>query len=234
MVTARPTDAKPTDDQRTDAGPPAGAARRTDAEPTDDQRTDTRRTDAGPPAGAAADQAEADGLRGAGREWTCARARRIAGEVPDPELPMLTLADLGVLRDVEVSAGGPVTVSLTPTYSGCPALAEMRADVAARLRAAGFREVRVRTVLNPAWTTDWITPTGRRALAEHGIAPPGPAVRPARRPVPLELFPTRPAVPCPRCGSEDTEETARFGATSCKALRRCRACLEPFEHLKEI
>ncbi|WP_033306941.1 1,2-phenylacetyl-CoA epoxidase subunit PaaD [Streptomyces iakyrus] len=162
------------------------------------------------------------------------RARHIAASVPDPELPMLTLADLGVLRGVEVGEDGTVVVSLTPTYSGCPAMAEMRAEVAARLTAAGYAHVRLRTVLDPPWTTDWITLSGRRTLAEHGIAPPGPAPRPAPGPVPLALSPTRPAVPCPQCGSADTEETSRFGATSCKALWRCRACREPFEYIKEI
>ncbi|GHI97630.1 MULTISPECIES: 1,2-phenylacetyl-CoA epoxidase subunit PaaD [Streptomyces] len=159
------------------------------------------------------------------------RARRVAERVPDPELPMLTLADLGVLRDVETRADGTVVASLTPTYSGCPAMAEMRADVAARLRAAGYARVEIRTVLDPPWTSDWITESGRRKLAEHGIAPPG---RAPRGPVPLLLSPTRPAVPCPRCGSRETEETSRFAATSCKALWRCRACREPFEYVKEI
>ncbi|MFG2325133.1 1,2-phenylacetyl-CoA epoxidase subunit PaaD [Streptomyces sp. NPDC048568] len=161
-----------------------------------------------------------------------ARARRVAERVPDPELPMLTLADLGVLRGVEVGADGTVVASLTPTYSGCPAMAEMRADVAARLRDAGYERVEIRTVLDPPWTSDWITESGRRKLAEHGIAPPGPA--PRGGPVPLVLSPTRAAVPCPRCGSADTEETSRFAATSCKALWRCRACREPFEYVKEI
>ncbi|MFE9180111.1 1,2-phenylacetyl-CoA epoxidase subunit PaaD [Streptomyces sp. NPDC007126] len=160
------------------------------------------------------------------------RARHVAEQVPDPELPMLTLADLGVLRDVEVGEDGTVVAGLTPTYSGCPAMAEMRADVAARLREAGYARVEIRTVLDPPWTSDWITEAGRRKLAEHGIAPPGPA--PRGGPVPLVLSPTRPAVPCPRCGSADTEETSRFAATSCKALWRCRACREPFEYVKEI
>jgi ring-1,2-phenylacetyl-CoA epoxidase subunit PaaD len=155
------------------------------------------------------------------------RARQIAASVPDPELPMLTLADLGVLRDVSLD-GDRVVVSLTPTYSGCPAMHEMRADVAARLRAAGLR-VEVRTVLSPPWSSDLITPEGRRKLAEAGIAP--PRSRPAG-PVPLLLLAEGPAVPCPACGSTDTERTAAFGATACKDLFRCRACAEPFEHIK--
>ncbi|CAM5611144.1 Putative 1,2-phenylacetyl-CoA epoxidase, subunit D [Streptomyces rochei] len=159
------------------------------------------------------------------------RARHIAEQVPDPELPMLTLADLGVLRDVEVTGDGTVVAQLTPTYSGCPAMAEMRAGVAARLREAGYAHVEIRTVLDPPWSSDWITESGRRKLAEHGIAPPGAA---PRGPVPLVLSPTRPAVPCPRCGSRETEETSRFAATSCKALWRCRSCREPFEYVKEI
>ncbi|MEW2051319.1 1,2-phenylacetyl-CoA epoxidase subunit PaaD [Streptomyces sp. NPDC005476] len=162
------------------------------------------------------------------------RARRIAEQVPDPEMPMLTLADLGVLRGVDVTADGRVVASLTPTYSGCPAMAEMRADVAGRLRAAGFERVEIRTVLDPPWTTDWITADGRRKLAEHGIAAPGPAPRPGPGAVPLVLSPVRRAVACPLCGSADTEETSRFAATSCKALWRCRACREPFEYVKEI
>ena len=162
------------------------------------------------------------------------RARQIAEQVPDPELPMLTLADLGVLRGVEADADGTVVARLTPTYSGCPAMAEMSAAVATRLHAAGYTRVEVRTVLDPPWTTDWITPEGRRKLAEHGIAPPGPAPRTAAGPVPLVLSPTRHQALCPQCGSSETEETSRFGATSCKALWRCRACREPFEYVKEI
>jgi ring-1,2-phenylacetyl-CoA epoxidase subunit PaaD len=166
-------------------------------------------------------------------DLTLERARRAAEEVTDPELPMITLAELGVLREVEVDRDGTVTVTLTPTYTGCSAMAEMRADVAGRLHAAGFTGIRIRTVLNPPWTTDWITPEGRRKLALHGIAPPG-AAQPASRPVPLTLSATRHAVPCPRCGSQDTEEISRFAATACKALWRCGACLEPFEYFKEI
>ncbi|MGW5093803.1 1,2-phenylacetyl-CoA epoxidase subunit PaaD [Streptomyces nodosus] len=162
------------------------------------------------------------------------RARHAAEQVPDPELPMLTLADLGVLRGIDVTPDGTVVARLTPTYSGCPAMAEIRADVSARLRAAGFPRVEIRTVLDPPWTTDWITAEGRRKLTEAGIAPPGSAPRRTGGPVPLELSVTRRTVACPRCGSSDTEETSRFAATSCKALWRCRSCLEPFEYVKEI
>ncbi|MFE2441927.1 1,2-phenylacetyl-CoA epoxidase subunit PaaD [Streptomyces sp. NPDC059426] len=162
------------------------------------------------------------------------RARQVAARVPDPELPMLTLADLGVLRNVTILTDGTVVAELTPTYSGCPAMAEMRAEMAERLSNAGYERVEVRTVLAPPWTTDWITPAGRRKLTEHGIAPPGPAPRSATGPVPLVLSTTRPTTSCPRCGSTDTQETSRFGATSCKALWRCRPCREPFEYVKEI
>jgi ring-1,2-phenylacetyl-CoA epoxidase subunit PaaD len=158
-------------------------------------------------------------------------ARQIAETVTDPELPMMTLHDLGVLRDVRVEHER-VIVDITPTYSGCPAMAEMRADLAARLHVAGYRDVDVRTVLSPPWTTDDITDRGRQVLAEHGIAPPGPAPRRAPGPVPLSLGLRPPAVRCPLCGSADTELVSQFGATSCKSLHRCVACREPFEHVK--
>jgi ring-1,2-phenylacetyl-CoA epoxidase subunit PaaD len=165
-----------------------------------------------------------------------ALAREIAESVPDPELPMLTLADLGILRDVSAD-GDRVIVSLTPTYSGCPALAEMRRDLTLRLHAAGL-DAEVRTVLSPAWSSDWITAAGRRKLAAAGIAPPLPArsqqARARGGPVPLALTPVRRDVACPLCGTPGAEQTAAFGATACKALYRCTACGEPFEYLKEI
>ncbi len=161
------------------------------------------------------------------------RARQIAQSVPDPELPMLTLAELGILRDVAVT-GTQVVVSLTPTYSGCPALAEMRAELASQLAAAGFADVEVRTVLSPPWTSDFISPEGRRKLADAGIAPPRSLQKPNGGPVPLTLVARGPAVNCPACGSADTVRTAVFSGTACKDLHRCRACAEPFEHVKEI
>ena len=164
---------------------------------------------------------------------TLARARQAAESVPDPELPMLTLADLGVLRDVTVD-GDRVIVSLTPTYSGCPAMHEMRRDVAARLAAAGFASVDVRTQLSPPWSTDLISAEGRSKLAAAGIAPPGPRPGPAGGPVPLTLFAPGPPVDCPACGSGHTQRTAAFSGTACKDLHRCLACGEPFEHMKEI
>jgi ring-1,2-phenylacetyl-CoA epoxidase subunit PaaD len=160
--------------------------------------------------------------------------RAVAETVTDPELPMLTLADLGVLRDVRTTGDGTVVVEITPTYSGCPAMGVMRADLVHALHSAGFAEVDVRTVLSPAWSTDRISEQGRRKLAAGGIAPPGPAPVRAPGPVPLNLGPTRRTAACPLCGSPDTEELSEFSGTACKALRRCRSCREPFEHVKEI
>ncbi|TKG70762.1 1,2-phenylacetyl-CoA epoxidase subunit PaaD [Prauserella endophytica] len=159
-------------------------------------------------------------------------AQAVASRVTDPELPMLTLADLGVLREVS-EEDGKVVVAITPTYSGCPAMDTMRDDLVHALRAAGYAEVEVRTVLRPAWSSDWITEDGRRKLAEAGISPPGAAPR-RSVPVPLTLGPPARRVRCPRCGSAETERLSEFGATACKALHRCRACREPFEHVKEI
>jgi ring-1,2-phenylacetyl-CoA epoxidase subunit PaaD len=164
---------------------------------------------------------------------TTTSPRSVAETVTDPELPMLTLSDLGVLRDVRTERG-TVVVEITPTYSGCPAMGVMRADLVHALRAAGYSDVDVRTVLSPPWSTDWITPDGRRKLAQAGIAPPGAAPARATGPVPLQLGPPRRTAACPLCGSPDTQEISEFSATACKALRRCRSCGEPFEHVKEI
>lgn len=160
------------------------------------------------------------------------RAYAVARTVTDPEMPMLTLDDLGVLRDVEVSETGAVTVAITPTYTGCPAMATMRDDLVRVLAEAGL-DATVRVSLSPAWSSDWITDRGRQALADHGLSAPGRV--PARSgPVALSLQPTRRALHCPRCGSDSVELTSEFGPTACKALYRCTGCLEPFEHVKEI
>jgi ring-1,2-phenylacetyl-CoA epoxidase subunit PaaD len=161
------------------------------------------------------------------------RARRAIARVVDPEMPMLTLDDLGVIRGVEAE-GEAVTVTITPTYSGCPAIEVMRDDLRAELIAAGFTAVDVRTVLSPAWSTDWISAEGRRKLTEHGIAPPDHLGPRAAGPIPLTLTAPSAVVRCPRCGSPATSEFSRFGPTACTALRRCAACREPFEHMKEI
>jgi ring-1,2-phenylacetyl-CoA epoxidase subunit PaaD len=162
-----------------------------------------------------------------------AGAREVVARVVDPELPMLTLDDLGVVRSVD-ETGDTVVVTITPTYSGCPAIEVMRADIRAALGAAGWARVEVRTVFSPAWSTDWIGEAGRRKLAEAGVAPPGQAPARAAGPVPLTLTTPSSQVRCPRCGSPATEELSRFGPTACTALRRCPACREPFEHMKEI
>ncbi|GII84329.1 phenylacetate-CoA oxygenase subunit PaaJ [Sphaerisporangium siamense] len=162
------------------------------------------------------------------------RAGEVAATVADPELPMLTLADLGILREVTETGDGRVVVTITPTYSGCPAMDAIRADLSAALRAAGYADVEIRTSLTPPWTTDWIGEAGRRKLAAAGISPPGPAPRRAPGPVPVALGPVRARLTCPNCGSGETGEISRFGATACRSLWRCQACHEPFEHVKEI
>ena len=154
-----------------------------------------------------------------------ALARSIAASVTDPEVPVLTIADLGILRGVDV-AGECVTVTITPTYSGCPAVDAIRDDLILALSAAGFAEVDVRLTLAPAWTTDWMSDEGKRKLEAFGIAPPSGRAA-VRGPIPVRL-----SIRCPQCGSLDTRELSRFGSTSCKALYECRACLEPFDHFK--
>jgi ring-1,2-phenylacetyl-CoA epoxidase subunit PaaD len=154
---------------------------------------------------------------------SAAAARQVVATVVDPEIPVVTIDELGILRDV-VESSGRVTVTITPTYSGCPAMDAIREDIRAALHGAGFDDAEVRTVLHPAWSTDMISEAGRGKLAAFGIAPPGPA-----GPVLLRI-----AVRCPQCGSTDTEELSRFGSTACKALWRCRSCAEPFDRMKPL
>jgi ring-1,2-phenylacetyl-CoA epoxidase subunit PaaD len=152
-------------------------------------------------------------------------ARAAAAAVLDPELPVLSIADLGILRTVEEDDDG-VRVTITPTYSGCPAMDSIRDDVLAAFHDAGRDDVRVDFVLAPAWTTDWMSEAGKRKLLEYGIVPPLP--RDPHR-VLLQL-----TLRCPQCGSPDTRELSRFGSTACKSLWVCNACREPFDHFKAI
>ncbi|MCX5068703.1 phenylacetate-CoA oxygenase subunit PaaJ [Micromonospora lupini] len=154
--------------------------------------------------------------------------RDAAAGVVDPEIRVITIDELGILRAVEEDrVSGRVTVTITPTYTGCPAMDVIRTDVRRALAAAGYPDAEVRTVYSPPWSTDWISDGGRAKLAAAGIAPPAPAATPGV--VALTL-----AVRCPLCGSPDTEQVSRFGSTACKALWRCRSCSEPFDHLKAL
>jgi ring-1,2-phenylacetyl-CoA epoxidase subunit PaaD len=162
------------------------------------------------------------------------RAWSIAAAVVDPELPVLTLADLGVLRSVDQDSDGRITVTITPTYSGCPAIAAMRMDLYSALVESGFTDPAIDIALSPAWSSDWITDNGRRKLAQSGIAPPSRAQTCSDGPMALTLGVPARLVACPRCGSTDTELTSEFGPTACKALYRCATCAEPFERVKEI
>jgi ring-1,2-phenylacetyl-CoA epoxidase subunit PaaD len=136
---------------------------------------------------------------------------RVLERVPDPEIPVVSVVDLGIVRSVT-----PDRVTITPTYTGCPATQDIERDIRAALDAAGFRDVAIATVLSPPWTTDWITESGKAKLHAYGIAPPSQAA----------------TATCPQCGSADTEELSRFGSTPCKAQWRCRTCLEPFDRFK--
>lgn len=147
--------------------------------------------------------------------------------VPDPEIPVISVVDLGIVRQVDF-AGDVCVVTITPTYSGCPAMREIEDDIVAVLRGRGLEQVRVEITLSPAWTTDWVSESGRQALKDYGIAPP------VQRAVEVSGI-TRldePPVPCPQCGDSNTRLISRFGSTSCKALYRCQGCGEPFDHFK--
>jgi len=155
----------------------------------------------------------------------------VLGQVPDPEVPALSLRDLGIVRDVRADGSG-LQVVLTPTYSGCPATEVIERSVIDALDAAGLGPTRVTMQRAPAWTTDWISDVGKRKLREYGIAPPGPVA--AGQGAPIRLLRRAEAVACPRCGSARTERLSAFGSTACKALHRCLDCREPFEHFKPI
>lgn len=159
----------------------------------------------------------------AGRAWD------VAATVCDPEIPVLTIADLGILRDAVIGSDGTVQIVITPTYSGCPAMNTIKADVEHALHEAGYPRAEVSLVLSPAWTTDWMSESGKRKLEVYGIAPPtGAAPKLGERaPTSLSL-----SVRCPRCGSIDTNQLSRFGSTACKALYQCAFCKEPFDYFK--
>ena len=148
----------------------------------------------------------------AARRDATAAIWQVLASVPDPEIPVVSVVDLGIVRDVRSDR-----VIITPTYTGCPATQVIEHDIRDALDAAGFGGVAIETTLSPPWTTDWISPAGRARLKAYGIAPPERGAR---------------AVECPQCGSSDTEEISRFGSTPCKALWRCRACAEPFDLFK--
>jgi ring-1,2-phenylacetyl-CoA epoxidase subunit PaaD len=156
------------------------------------------------------------------------QAWAILGRVPDPEIPVISVTELGIVRDVQAT-DDVVDVVVTPTYSGCPATEAIERSIREALIAAGAAQVRVTTQLAPAWTTDWIEPQAREKLRIYGIAPPGQ--RGAADVQPLQFVPR---IDCPRCGSADTERLSQFGATACKALYRCRTCREPFEYFKPL
>ncbi|WP_442279037.1 1,2-phenylacetyl-CoA epoxidase subunit PaaD [Terrabacter sp. 2YAF2] len=158
---------------------------------------------------------------------------QVISRIPDPEVPVISIADLGILRSVDVDEQAhTVVVTITPTYSGCPAMEAIASRIVFESARQGYA-ADVHTQLSPAWTTDWMSDEGRAALQRFGIAPPGPVpTGEAHGPVAVTL--SRHVVACPHCGSTDTSEIAHFGSTACKALRRCNACLEPFDEFKAI
>jgi len=162
------------------------------------------------------------------------RAWALLDRVLDPEVPVVSVRDLGIVRDVLEGDDGGMTVVVTPTYSGCPATEVIEESIVAALEGAGLGPVRVEMRRAPAWTTDWMSEKGRRQLRDYGIAPPGPVAAPATAPLRFVPRPPPKALACPRCESLQTERISAFGATACKALWRCQACGEPFEHFKPI
>jgi ring-1,2-phenylacetyl-CoA epoxidase subunit PaaD len=157
------------------------------------------------------------------------QALAVLRDVMDPEVPVISVVDLGIVREVEVR-GDRVTVTVTPTYSGCPAMRVIEQDIESALLAGGAGAVEVRTRFTPAWTTDWIPAEARERLRDYGIAPPGLADHDA----PVAIGRRRPPVRCPYCGSLDTELRSEFGSTACKAIHACRVCSQPFEEFKAI
>lgn len=150
----------------------------------------------------------------------------ILERVTDPEIPVLTILDMGIVREVN-ELDGRLEIVITPTYSGCPAMSAISTAIRMELASEGYKNVTVREIFSPAWTTDWMTESGKEKLRAYGIAPPVNETR-----VQNMLFQSPPEVPCPLCGSTDTEMISEFGSTACKALMRCKTCLEPFDYFK--
>jgi ring-1,2-phenylacetyl-CoA epoxidase subunit PaaD len=153
----------------------------------------------------------------------------VLNDVLDPEVPVISIVELGIVRDIQQSDEG-VTVTITPTYSGCPAMHVIEQEILAALTARGVEPVKIRTVYAPAWTTDWIGPGAREKLRAYGIAPPSPVDHSA----PISIGKRRPAIRCPYCASTQTELQSEFGPTACKAIHFCRSCTQPFEEFKAL
>lgn len=149
--------------------------------------------------------------------------------VADPEVPVLSILDLGIVRGVQVAAEGRILVTITPTYSGCPAMSAIATDIRLQLLAEGYTDVEIRHQLSPAWTTDWLSEAGRRKLEAYGIAAPVPGTATGHA---LRLFGQDTAVRCPQCQSDNTKLLNQFGSTACKALYQCQDCREPFDYFK--
>jgi ring-1,2-phenylacetyl-CoA epoxidase subunit PaaD len=150
----------------------------------------------------------------------------ILEQVKDPEIPVISVVDLGIVRSVE-KIGNKVVITITPTYSGCPAMSVIRLEITTAILEAGYSNVEIVTVLHPAWTTKWMSEEGKKALKEYGIAPPLDDQADE-----IELFGEMPAIECPNCGSKNTGMTNKFGSTPCKSLHQCKDCLEPFDYFK--
>lgn len=155
------------------------------------------------------------------------RIYSILDEVCDPEIPVLTVRDLGVVRDINLEEDGTVEVIITPTYSGCPAMNAIEINIRAALQDAGIDQVKVTTILSPAWTTDWLSEEGKNKLKAYGIAPPQKSSYDKNL-----LFSVERNIKCPRCQSTNTEMISQFGSTACKAMHKCNDCKEPFDYFK--
>jgi ring-1,2-phenylacetyl-CoA epoxidase subunit PaaD len=153
--------------------------------------------------------------------------------VKDPELPVVDIVELGIVRDVVVD-GDSVRVDVTPTYSGCPAMQMIEQDIVATLRGHGFSQVKVRNVFSPAWTTDWLSDATKQKLRDYGIAPPVAVAETEDREHLVTIRRSRPTVECPYCGSANTEEKSEFGSTACKAIHFCNSCRQPFDYFKSF